>query len=138
MSEWYAEEFLKGPACHFVRDDAHVEYIERTKEIYVTAAEIAYEIWSMRTKLKFLTLEDIDKGGIDLNSSHVELEQERSIPCEQDEGEIFGQQITVLIHPLVLGYETEEKKKKKHNEVVVWAKAVVWVEDKALRNESLL
>jgi hypothetical protein len=119
-----ASEFLKSPARYMISDKADANYGDKLRAIYREAASVSYMLWTRRTTLRCWTLEDMDRPVFQPDSK--ELVPHSSVNFEDHEDQLEGRPITILVHPLLKVYGTDEA--KEYDRDRVWAPAEVWLD----------
>ncbi|PQE32768.1 kinesin heavy chain protein [Rutstroemia sp. NJR-2017a WRK4] len=121
-----ASEFLKSPARYMISDKADANYGDKLRSIYREAASISYMLWTRRTTLRCWTLEDMGRPVFHPDSK--ELVPHSSVNFEEHEDQLEGRPITILVHPLLKAYGTDEA--KDYDRDRVWAPAEVWLDSR--------
>jgi len=125
-AEQQASIFLTGPARHLIDTDTKIDYNKKVRGIYQEAATLSYRLWTCRTALKFSSLHE-------LKNSTFNIENPRLLPhtlvkYDDHEDKLKGRPITVIVHPLLEVYGTDEA--ENYENARVWMAAEVWLDSK--------
>ncbi|KAH8804544.1 hypothetical protein F5884DRAFT_796458, partial [Xylogone sp. PMI_703] len=126
VAEQYATNFLAGQASHFVDKDANPDYIDKVKSIYREAATITYKLWTRRTFMRCYTLQGFNAPAFNINDP--EMSPHPSVRYDDHEDQLKGKPITVIVHPLLLVFGTDEA--EDYDKSRVWIPAEVWLDSK--------
>ncbi|KAI9640181.1 hypothetical protein NHQ30_011418 [Ciborinia camelliae] len=85
--------------------DKPEEIISRLRNIYRTAADFSYYLWTRRMFLKVTTLKDLKKAFDNTEKTMIHHSIDKF-----HKGEFVGQPITLVLHPLIQDWGTEETK----------------------------
>ncbi|PQE13093.1 hypothetical protein CJF30_00003003 [Rutstroemia sp. NJR-2017a BBW] len=121
-----ASEFLNSPARYMISDKADANYGDKLRAIYREAASVSYMLWTRRTTLRCWSLEDMGRPVFQPDSK--ELVPHSSVNFEDHEDQLEGRPITILVHPLLKAYGTDEA--KEYDRDRVWAPAEVWLDSR--------
>jgi len=121
-----AAHFLEGPARHLIKDEAKANVDGKLQRIYQTAANISYQLWTRRSTLKCSTLKDLGPHRFDPESNA--LIPHTSVKFEQFEDKLKNRPITLIVHPLLQLYGTNDA--KDYHQGSVWAPAEVWLDSR--------
>lgn len=128
VSEWHAERFADGPARHLIHSDGEGQFIQRVKAIYRQAAELSYQLWARRTAIKCITLREMDPhAAFALDNPY--MEPHTLVRYDDHADHLFGRPFTVVVHPIVEAFGTDEGEGY-DQKGRVWAKAVVWLDSR--------
>jgi hypothetical protein len=119
-------EFLQGPARYMISDKAEANCDDKLRAIYREAASVSYMLWTRRTMLRCWALEDMGRPLFQPDSK--ELVPHSSVNFEDHEDQLEGRPITILVHPLLKAYGTDDA--KDYDRERVWAPAEVWLDSR--------
>lgn len=120
--------FLEGPARHLICDEAKANCGNKLQSIYHTAANISYMLWTRRTTMRCYTLEHF--GQPTFNPESKDLIPHSSVKFDQFEDQLKGSPISLIVHPLLRLYGTNDA--KDYDRGSVWAPAEVWLDSRKL------
>jgi hypothetical protein len=123
-----ATHFLEGPAQHLIRDEAKANCGSKLQSIYHTAANISYMMWTRRTTMKCYTLKHLGRLAFDPESK--DLIPHSSVKYDQFEDQLEGRPISLIVHPLLQLFGTNDA--KDYDRGSVWAPAEVWLDSRKL------
>ncbi len=126
VSKRQASEFIAGSARHLISKDVKTGYAEKLKAIYQEAATLSYMLWTRRTAMRCFTLHEMDHPTFDADSKH--LVPHTLVRYDDHEDQLRNKPITVIVHPLLQVYGTDEA--KDYDKRRVWAPAEVWLDSK--------
>ena len=118
--------FLASSASYLIDDKAKTDFQNKLKKIYSDAARLSYMLWTRRTQMRCFTLREIKHLAFDAESSY--FDPDSLVKYDDHEGHLIGKTVTVIVHPLLKVYGTDEA--KDYDQDRVWAKGVVWVDSK--------
>ena len=121
-----AAHFLEGPARHLIHDGAKINPGSKLQSIYQMAANISYMMWTRRATLKCCTLRHLHQPTFDPESK--DLIPHSSVKFDQFEDQLEGRPITLIVHPLLQLYGTNDA--KNYDQGSVWAPAEVWLDSR--------
>ena len=121
-----AAHFLEGPARHLIRDEAKANSGSKLQSIYQTAANISYMMWTRRATMKCYTLKHL--GPLAFNPESKDLIPHSSVKFDQFEDLLEGRPISLIVHPLLQLYGTNDA--KDYDRGSVWAPAEVWLDSR--------
>jgi hypothetical protein len=121
-----AAHFLEGPARHLIRDDTKANSGSKLQSIYQTAANISYMMWTRRATMRCYTLKHL--GRLAFNPESKDLIPHSSVKFEQFEDLLEGRPISLIVHPLLQLYGTNDA--KDYDRGSVWAPAEVWLDSR--------
>lgn len=121
-----AAHFLEGPARHLIRDGAETNSGSKLQSIYQMAANISYMMWTRRATLKCYTLRHLHQQTFHPESKN--LIPHSSVKFDQFEDQLEGRPISLIVHPLLELYGTNDA--KNYDQGSVWAPAEVWLDSR--------
>jgi hypothetical protein len=121
-----ASAFLASPARYLIQDNASTVLINKFNKIYSDAARLSYMLWTRRTQMRCFTLHEIKHLAFDHESPN--FDPDNLVRFEDHEDHLRGKKVTVIVHPLLKVYGTDEA--KDYEQGRVWAKGVVWLDSK--------
>ncbi|KFZ02939.1 hypothetical protein V502_11373 [Pseudogymnoascus sp. VKM F-4520 (FW-2644)] len=124
----HATRFLEGPAQYLIRDEAKANCSSKLRSIYHTAANISYMMWTRRTTMKCFTLKHLGQRAF--NPESKDLIPHSSVKYDQFEDQLEGRPISLIIHPLLQLFGTNDA--KDYDRGSVWAPAEVWLDSRKL------
>ncbi|QSZ31529.1 hypothetical protein DSL72_001096 [Monilinia vaccinii-corymbosi] len=120
-----ASNFLEGAARYLINIEARVRGEDKLKAIFHEAATMSYLLWTRRTSLQFgYTLHDLNYPVFNPDTKY--WVPHSSVDYESHEDQLHGKAISILLHPLVMVYGTEDG--KDYDQQRVWAPAEVWLD----------
>jgi hypothetical protein len=126
VSERQASDFIAGSARHLINNNALSGSIKKLKDIYQEAATISYRLWTRRTNMQCFTLRELSRPTFDPDNPC--LVPHTLVRYDDHEDMLRNKPITVIVHPLLQVYGTDEA--KDYNEGRVWAPAEVWLDSR--------
>lgn len=127
ISERQASKFLSGPARHLINADILTNGLsEKIRSAYHEAAALSYKLWTRRTAMRLKSLYDLQH--LPFNVDDIRLVPHPTVRYEEHEDQLEGKPITVIVHPLLEVYGTDEA--EDYDKGRVWACAEVWLESK--------
>jgi hypothetical protein len=127
VSEWHAKQFVEGPARHLIHDYTEGQFFQRVKSIYKQAAELSYQLWTRRTTIKCVALREMDRPKFAVDDPYIE--PHASVRYDDHQDQLFDRPISVVVHPIVEAFGTDEGDAY-DQPGRVWAKAVVWLDSR--------
>jgi hypothetical protein len=121
-----ASAFLASPARYLIEDNANTVLTNKFNKIYSDAAKLSYTLWTRRTQMRCFTLHEIKHLAFDHESP--DFDPDNLVRFEDHEDHLKGKTVTVIVHPLLKVYGTDEA--KDYDQGRVWAKGVVWLDSK--------
>jgi hypothetical protein len=118
--------FLTSPASYLIENKAKTDFRSKLKKIYSDAARLSYMLWTRRTQMRCFTLREIKYLAFDAESPY--FDPDSLVRYDDHEDHLKGKMVTVIVHPLLKVYGTDEA--KDYDQDRVWAKGVVWVDSK--------
>jgi hypothetical protein len=118
--------FLTGPARHLIDNETKTDFMNKLKEIYKEAASVSYMLWTRRTEMRCFTLDEVGHLAFDAESPH--FEPDNLVRYDEHEDQLKDKPITVMVHPLLQVYGTDEA--IDYHRGRVWAKGVVWLDSR--------
>jgi hypothetical protein len=126
VSEKQASDFIAGSARHLISNDAITGYTKKLKDIYREAAALSYRLWTRRTTMKCVTLHDMGHPTFDVDNPY--LVPHNLVRYDDHDDQLRNKPITVIVHPLLQVYGTDEA--KDYDKGRVWVPAEVWLDSK--------
>jgi len=126
FAERQALDFLHGPAQQLMKTSTTPELGERLNTIYREAAALAYQLWTRRTAMTCRGLRDLRDLLFDNDSEF--LVPHTLVHPDEHEDHLKGRPFTIVVHPLLLAFGTEEGADYESGRV--WARAEVWLDSK--------
>ncbi|KAH6672242.1 hypothetical protein B0J14DRAFT_701332 [Halenospora varia] len=126
LSEKQASNFITGPARHLINAETKVDYSKKIKGIYQEAASLSYRLWTRRTAMKFSGLHELEHPAFDIDDPR--LAPHTLVQYDEHEDQLRGRPITVVVHPLLEVYGTDEA--ENYGDARVWVPAEVWLDSK--------
>jgi len=121
-----ASAFLASPARYLIEDNADTVLTNKLNKIYSDAAKLSYTLWTRRTQMRCFTLHEIKHLAFDHESP--DFDPDNLVRFEDHEDLLKDKTVTVIVHPLLKVYGTDEA--KDYDQGRVWAKGVVWLDSK--------
>jgi hypothetical protein len=121
-----AAHFMEGPARHLIGDGAKTNPGSKLQSIYQMAANISYMMWTRRATLKCCTLRHLHEPTFHPESKI--LIPHSSVKYDQFEDQLEGRPISLIVHPLLQLYGTNDA--KNYDQGSVWAPAEVWLDSR--------
>jgi hypothetical protein len=111
VSSQRASYFVTTSARHLFRSDTSdwaSNEMEMLSDIYTEGATLSYELWTQRATIRCTTLREMGRPTFDPKSP--EQEPHPSVKHdESDDDHLAGRPITVIVHPLLEAYGTNEE-----------------------------
>ncbi|RAL64444.1 hypothetical protein DID88_001920 [Monilinia fructigena] len=123
MSDLQAAGFLEGAAQYLISDEARANCEAKLRAIYLEAATISYNLWTRKTFLKCTTFKGLNYRGFHPDDKHIIPHS--SVDFESHEDQLVGKAISIMVHPLLEAYGSDEG--KDYDQGRVWAPAEVWL-----------
>lgn len=120
-------DFLATPASYLIENNAKTNFANKLEKIYRDAARLSYMLWTRRTEMRCFTLCEIKDLAFDAESPY--FDPDSLVRYDDHEDHLKGKRVTVIVHPLLEVYGTDEA--KNYDQGRVWAKGVVWVDSKS-------
>jgi hypothetical protein len=127
FSESQASNFLNGAARYLFDFDSNDE--EKKKElqaIYQQAGTLSYRLWTQRANLRCTTLREMGRPTFDADNEY--LTPHSLVRYDDHEDRLKGKPITLIVHPLIQAFGTNEG--KDYGSGRIWACAEVWLDSK--------
>ena len=124
VAKLHASRFTAGPARYLI--DTNTANIKKLNSIYREAALVSYMLWTRKTAMKLVTLINMESPTFDVDDS--KLKPHAIVHPDDHDDKLKGRQITLIVHPLLLVYGTDEG--KDYDNVRVWVPAEVWFDTK--------
>ncbi|KFY46822.1 hypothetical protein V495_02243 [Pseudogymnoascus sp. VKM F-4514 (FW-929)] len=120
VARLHASRFAASSARHLI--DTNTANIQRLNSIYQEAASIAYMLWTRKTAMRLSTLNDLGSPTFDVDDSR--LKPHTMVHPDDHDDKLKGRNITLIVHPLLQVYGTDEG--KDYDNVRVWVPAEAW------------
>jgi len=132
VAKLQSAKFIAGPARVFINPE--MKDASRTLDIiFQEAAVLSYQLWTRRTAIKCTTLKD--SAGLTFNINNPRMEPHTLVRYDDHEDQLLGKPITVLVHPLVEVYGTDEG--EDYNKSRIWVPGEVWLDSRqALKGKA--
>jgi hypothetical protein len=118
---------LTSPASYLINKETELDFTVKLKKIYTEGARVSYMLWTRRTAMRCFTLQDIKHLTFDAESLY--FDPDSLVKYEDHEDHLKDKPVTVIVHPLLKVYGTDEAKDYEQDRV--WAKGVVWLDSRA-------
>ncbi|TVY82087.1 hypothetical protein LSUE1_G004631 [Lachnellula suecica] len=125
-AEQQSSVFLAGPARHFINSETQIDFASKLHSIFQEAATNTYMLWTRRTHMRCVTLGDLRDRRFDAESPC--FEPDTLVRYDEHEGHLKGPPITVMVHPLLEVYGTDEG--QDYDSGRVWTKGGVWLDSR--------
>jgi hypothetical protein len=122
VSQQQASHFVASPARYLIDTNVKHDYNKKLYSIYQEAATISYRLWTRRTVMRCYTLQDLKNPTFDVDSQ--DFVPHTLVHPDEHEDQLKGKPITLIVHPLLRVYGTDEA--KNYDRGRVWAPAEVW------------
>lgn len=122
-----ASSFLEGTARYLIANEAR----DKLYAIHREAATMSYTLWTRRTTLKCYTLRNMGHPNFDPDSKY--WLSHSSVDYESHEDQLKGKPISVIVHPLLMVYGTDDA--EDYDQGRVWAPAEVWLDSRDSSNK---
>lgn len=127
----FSQTFLRGHARVFL--DPASDLVDRRQqqleEISVRATDISFKLWTQKTQLQSLAVDDLPqkKGAVRFSSRSDLLEHHNLhlLQLDDDETCLDGSRVVLVTHPAVVAYGNAEG--SDYGTQRIWKKAVVWM-----------
>ena len=126
IADRQASNFLTGPARHLIDNETKTDLTNKLKKIYKEAASVSYMLWTRRTEMRCFTLHEMNHPAFDAESPY--FNPDSLVRYDEHEDQLKDKLITVMVHPLLQVYGTDEA--KDYHKGRVWAKGVVWLDSR--------
>jgi len=126
VAERQTSKFLGGPARHFIQSDTKPEFSEKIKAVFQDSATLSYQLWTRRTVMRCCGLQELNHPVFDVNDPR--LVPHTLVQPDEHEDQLKGRPITVMVHPLLEAYGTDDA--EDYDTGRVWARAEVWLDSK--------
>jgi hypothetical protein len=125
--ELQTSNFMNGAARYlFDFDSNDDEKKTELQAIYQQAGTLSYRLWTQRTNLRCLTLRDMGRPAFDADDEY--LTPHSLVRYDDHEDQLKGKPITLIVHPLIEAFGTNEG--KDYDNGRIWACAEVWLDSK--------
>jgi hypothetical protein len=118
--------FLEGPARHLMREEAKAKFGSRIRILYQTAAKISFEMWMGKPTLRCHNLRLLGQRAFDPDDK--DFIPNSLIRYENFEDQLKGKPISLILHPLLEVYGTNDAKDHDHGSV--WVPGEVWLDSR--------
>jgi hypothetical protein len=126
-------DFLGGDARVFLDGNANIgDRSDDLREIATRAADLAYRIWTQRSRMAKLDVHDLVAElatkkvlRFQAQSRFLENHPLHRAKLEKDENALDGTFVAVVSHPAVVVFDDSEG--QDYSKCKVWKKAVVWM-----------
>jgi hypothetical protein len=125
IAEQRASRFLAGPARHLINIKTKTDSTLKLKKIFNEAASISYLLSTQRTVMRCRTLHDL--APLTFNGDCPQYTPDNLVRYEGQEERLKGSIVTVMVHPLLEVYGTDEA--EDYSTCRVWAPGVVWFDN---------
>jgi hypothetical protein len=127
ICELQASNFMNGAARYlFDFDGKDEENKKELQAIYQQAGTLSYRLWTQRTYLQCVTLREMGRPTFDADDEY--LTPHSLVRYDDHEDQLKGKQITLIVHPLIQAFGTNEG--KDYGSGRIWACAEVWLDSK--------
>ena len=126
VSEQQASSFMGSSARFLISNDAKPNSFKKLKAIYHEAATLSYQLWTRRTITKCYTLHEMDYPTFDIDNPH--LEPHTSVRYDEHDDLLKDKPITLIVHPLLQFYGTDEA--TDYDKGTLWVPAEVWLDSR--------
>ncbi|KFY69893.1 hypothetical protein V499_09645 [Pseudogymnoascus sp. VKM F-103] len=116
----HASRFAASSARHLI--NTNTANIQRLNSIYQEAASVAYMLWTRKTAMRLLTLSDMGSPTFDVDDSR--FKPHTMVHPDDHDDKLKGRNITLIVHPLLQVYGTDEG--KDYDNMRVWVPAEAW------------
>jgi hypothetical protein len=121
-----ASNFLRGAARHLINEEAKANCGDKLQAIYREAGTVSYMLWTRRTTMRCYTLHEM--GRPLFNPDSQRLAPHTSVKYDNHKDQLKGKPISVLVHPLLEVYGTDDA--KDYDQGRTWASAEVWLDSR--------
>jgi hypothetical protein len=120
----HASRFATGSARYLI--DTNTANIKKLSSIYKEAASVSYMLWTRKTAMRLVTLSDMKNPTFDIGDPR--LKPHTLVHPDDHDDKLKGRQVTLIVHPLLQVYGTDEG--KDYDKERVWVPAEVWFNTK--------
>jgi protein-tyrosine-phosphatase len=120
VAELHASRFAASSARYLI--DTNTANIKKLNSIYQEAASVSYMLWTRKTAMRLVTLSDMGSPNFDVDDSR--LKPHTMVHPDDHDDKLKGRQITLIVHPLLRVYGTDEG--RDYDNARVWVPAEVW------------
>jgi hypothetical protein len=124
VAELHASRFATSSARYLI--DTNTANIKKLNSIYQEAASVSYMLWTRKTAMTLVTLSDMGSPTFDVDDST--LKPHTMVHPDDHDDKLKGRQITLIVHPLLRVYGTDEG--RDYDNARVWVPAEVWFDTK--------
>ena len=125
IGEQQASCFLAGPAQYLIKSEAKTDFTSKLKKIFNEAASISYLLSTQRTVMRCRSLHDL--APFTFNGDCPQYTPDNLVRYEGQEERLKGSTVTLMVHPLLEVYGTDEA--EDYSKSRVWAPGVVWFDN---------
>jgi hypothetical protein len=125
IAEQQASRFLDGPARYLIKVDTKTDFTSKLKKIFNEAANISYLLSTQRTAMRCRSLRDL--APFTFNGDCPQFTPDNLVRYEGQEERLNGSRVTLMVHPLLEVYGTDEA--EDYSTSRVWAPGVVWFDN---------
>lgn len=121
-----AHNFLCGAARFMVDRSSLEQAVVSVAKMYKAAAQLAFDVWTQRTDMRFVGLHELDHQDRVFDISNPRQSPHSLVRYENHDGELKGRPIQVVVHPLVDVYGNSQG--ENYDRRITWVPAEVWVD----------
>lgn len=125
IAEQQASSFLAGPAQYLINLRAKTDFSSKLKKIFNEAASISFLLSTQRTVMRCRSLHDLAPFTFD--GDCPQFTPDNLVRYEGQEERLKGSTVTLMVHPLLEVYGTDEA--EDYSTSRVWAPGVVWFDN---------
>lgn len=125
IAEQQASSFLAGPAQYLINLGAKTDFRSKLKKIFNEAASISFLLSTQRTVMRCRSLHDLAPFTFD--GDCPQFTPDNLVRYEGQEERLKGSTVTLMVHPLLEVYGTDEA--EDYSTSRVWAPGVVWFDN---------
>lgn len=126
IADQHALRFLDSPARLLITSGSSTEFESKLLSIFRKAAALSYMLWTQRTEMRCLTLQDL--APLTFDPDCARFTPDSLVRCEGQEEHFRGRMVTVMVHPLLEVYGTGEA--EDYDKSRVWAEGIVWFDNR--------
>jgi hypothetical protein len=120
----HVSRFAASSARHLI--NAKTASIEKLNSIYQEAASVSYMLWTRKIAMRLETLSTMGSPVFEVDDPR--LKPHAMVHPDDHKDKLKGRQVTLIVHPLLRVYGTDEG--KNYDKARVWVPAEVWFETK--------
>jgi hypothetical protein len=121
LAEQHASRFVNSAVRNLINFGN--PNLKKLKSIYQEAVLIAYMLWTRRTTMEVLTLSDMEHPPT-FDVSDTQLKPHPLVHPDDYDDKLKGRPITLIVHPLLRVYGTDDG--RDYDRARVWVPAEVW------------